>query len=89
MDFIGRTTSATALKAQLDGGMQRTRALADQIARGGGAGFALPDGQAAEPLDLEQAMTDLADEQLRFDATARLLQKAYAQVRTAITDRRS
>jgi flagellar basal body rod protein FlgB len=32
-------------------------------------------------------MTSLADEQLRYEATAKLLEKTYSQLRTAIRDK--
>jgi hypothetical protein len=32
-------------------------------------------------------MTSLADEQLRYEATAKLLEKMYAQLRTSIRDK--
>ncbi|NOT07889.1 MAG: hypothetical protein HOP28_06750 [Gemmatimonadales bacterium] len=41
-------------------------------------------GQGADGELLEQDMAALADTQLRFEATARLLQKAYADLRTAM-----
>lgn len=37
--------------------------------------------------DLQRDMTALADTQLRYEADARLLQQAYARLRTAIHDR--
>jgi flagellar basal body rod protein FlgB len=36
------------------------------------------------PVDVEQEMMDLADEQLRFLTTAKLLERTYASIRTAI-----
>ena len=38
-------------------------------------------------VDIEQEMVALADEQLRFEATANLLQKVYGQIRSAIRER--
>jgi flagellar basal body rod protein FlgB len=35
-------------------------------------------------VDIEAEMVSLADEQLRFEATAKLLQKAYQGVRTSL-----
>jgi flagellar basal body rod protein FlgB len=93
---ISRTTSAAGLKEALDASAERTRAIASRVAQatvGGGSGFALPidpaTGQpgAAEPVDIEAEMTSLADEQLRFEATAKLLEKTYAALRTSIKDR--
>lgn len=94
--FISRVTPARDLKEALDIGSQRTRLIADRVAKATlqqGDGFALPVAEAAPgsteegPIDLEAEMVSLADEQLRFEATARILQKAYQQVRTAIRER--
>lgn len=46
----------------------------------------LPDGAFSEAA-LEETMVRLADEQLRFDATANLLQKVHQQFRSAIRER--
>lgn len=96
--FFGRVSSADHLKAALDVGSRQTRAIADRVARASMQnqdGFALPDANApttavpaaAEPVDLEAEMVRLADQQLRFEATARLLQKAYEQIRLSIRER--
>lgn len=91
--IIGRTTNANDLKDALDLSAQRTRAIASRVAQAtlnNGNGFALPidptTGQpaAGNQVNLENEMTSLADEQVRFDATEKLLEKAYAQLRTAI-----
>ena len=92
--IIGRTTNANDLKDALDLSAMRTRGIASRVAQAslnGGNGFALPvdpaTGQpaAGDPVDLEAEMTSLADEQVRYEATEKLLEKAYAQLRTAIT----
>ena len=95
--FISRVSTVSDLKEALDAGSKRTRAIADRVSRAtmqNGDGFAIPGAPNAatpatavaadEPVDLEAEMVNLADEQLRFEATARLLQKAYEQVRTSI-----
>jgi hypothetical protein len=91
--FFGRVSAANQLREGLDIGSQRTRLIADRVAKAslqGADGFALPTEQAAPgsalegPVDLEAEMVSLADEQLRFEATARLLQKAYQQIRSAM-----
>lgn len=95
--FISRVSTASDLKEALDAGSKRTRAIADRVARAtmqGADGFSIPAAPNAAvaataatgdpPVDLEAEMVNLADEQLRFEATARLLQKAYEQVRTSI-----
>ncbi|MGI9625286.1 MAG: flagellar basal body rod protein FlgB [Longimicrobiales bacterium] len=42
--------------------------------------------QAVEPVDMEREMVALADEQLRFEATTRLLQSAYRQIRSSVRE---
>jgi hypothetical protein len=93
--FISRVTPAGTLKDALDVGSQRVRAIADRVAKASLAnqdGFALPaipsgPGQPGQPgsgVDIEGEMTNLADEELRFEATSKLLAKAYEQVRTSL-----
>jgi hypothetical protein len=95
VDVIGRTTQAAALKNSLDGISRRVRGIADRVANGvqGGGEFAAAlngadhADAASEPIDVEAEMSRLADEQLRFDATARLLEKTYASLRASLRDR--
>jgi hypothetical protein len=94
--FIGRTTAAPQLKEALDVGAQRTRLIADRVAKatlGNSDGFALP-GALAEPgsagegaVDVEAEMVSLADEQIRFEATAKILSGAYEKLRLSIKGR--
>lgn len=44
-----------------------------------------PDG--GPKVDLESEMVSLADEQLRFEATAKLLEKTYQSIRLSLRDR--
>jgi flagellar basal body rod protein FlgB len=86
------------LKQTLDISSQRTKVIAGRVAQAsvaatGGFGV-LSAGQVGgepaapgEPVDLEQEMVTLADEQLHFEAAAKLLEKAYAQLRLAIKDK--
>jgi flagellar basal body rod protein FlgB len=87
--FIGRTTLASELKASLDASAQRSRTIADRVSRASvqAPAFSLPAaagssaGQPAAteaPIDVESEMVNLADEQLRYATTAKLLQKTYA-----------
>lgn len=95
--FINRVTSARELKAGLDLGSQRVREIANRVAQASVAnqdGFALPapasgaaPGTPMTATDLEAEMTRLADEQLRFEAMAKLLAGTYASVRAAMKDR--
>jgi hypothetical protein len=94
VNLVSRVTTADELKASLDVSVQRTRVIADRVARAsmGPRGFTLPTDatQGAEPegpIDLEAEMVSLADEQLRFDATAKLLRDTYAGLRESLKDR--
>ena len=91
--FVGRVSSANQMKEALDVGTQRTRAIAARVAQASlknGDGFALP-GQLGQPestptgqVDIESEMVALADEQIRFEATAKMLQKTYEKIRLSI-----
>jgi len=92
--LIGRATPVADLKDGLDASVERTRIISHRVANatlpGGGTTGAFADLLAeagAEDVDLEVEMVALADEQLRFDATAVLLQKIYAQVRSSVRER--
>jgi len=86
IDFIGRTTLASQLKTSLDASAQRSRTIADRVSRASSQqqGFSIPaaDGKSPAgqdgPIDVETEMVNLADEQLRYATTAKLLQKTYA-----------
>ncbi len=91
--FIHRLSSATALKGSLDLGAERTRQIASRVAQASlnGDGFALGDASGVnggQGVDIEQEMVALADEQLRFEASAKLLEKVYQQIRTSMRDTR-
>jgi hypothetical protein len=91
--FIGRVSAAGQLKEGLDLGVQRTRLIADRVTRASlqnADGFAValdaaqPGSSGDGPIDVEAEMVSLADEQLRFEATARLLEKTYQRIRTSL-----
>jgi flagellar basal body rod protein FlgB len=91
--FISRVTPAGELKDALDVGSARVRAIADRVSKASllnQDGFALPGTTAngavmtSAGVDIETEMINLADEQLRYEATSKLLAKAYDQVRTAL-----
>ena len=92
IDLVGRTTMANQLKASLDVGAQRSRTIAERVARASAEkqGFSLPrpgipPGSSEDgPIDIEQEMVSLADEQLRYEATAKLLEKTYAGLRASL-----
>ena len=96
LNIISRVTSADQLKASLDAGVQRVRASAERVSRASiqQNGFALPGSGAASSssaddgaLDLDVEMANLADEQLRYEATAKLLSKTYAGLRASLRDK--
>ena len=96
--LIDRATIASPLKSALDQSVERSRGIADRVSKAtlnNGDGFALKTNEAgadaagnANPVNIEEEMTALADEQLRFLATSRLLEKTYASLRTAIKGER-
>ena len=94
--FFNRVSSSVSLRESLDASSQRTRIIADRVAKAtlqNGDGFALPEMEAGPgtvmegPMDLEAEMVSLADEQLHFETTARLLQRTYQSIRTSLRDR--
>jgi hypothetical protein len=84
--FFGRVSDAPQLRESLDLSSQRVRGIAQRVAGGPGQDFAVPstDPSASPTLDLETEMANLADEQLRYEATAKLLEKTYAQLRLGL-----
>lgn len=88
--LIGTSTSVGTLKGGLDASMRRTEAIAHRVANAatpGVDGFARALDGAADPstgVDLEAEMVALADEQIRYDAMSRLLQRVYEQVRASV-----
>jgi len=91
-DLVGRTSQANQLKQSLDISVQRTRQIADRVARATALqqGFALPDTPTVPgstengPIDIEAEMVSLADEQVRYEATTKLLQQTYANMRASL-----
>ncbi len=90
--FIDRCTSAPSLKSALDRSVERSRGIADRVSKASlqnSDGFALEASaknatQNTNPVNVEDEMVALADEQIRFLATSRLLEKTYASLRGAI-----
>ncbi|MEP6833512.1 MAG: hypothetical protein ABJB74_08965 [Gemmatimonas sp.] len=90
--LIDRASMASPLKSSLDQSVKRTRVIADRIAQASvnnGDGFRMnAKAGDADPtgndINIEDEMAALGDEQLRFLATSRLLEKTYASLRSAI-----
>ncbi len=89
--FIGRVSQAPQMRDALDASSQRVKAIAQRVSGAtvqNGSGFALPDGTTAPgAVNLEAEMTSLADETLRYETTAKLLEKTYAKIRVAMRER--
>lgn len=89
--FFGRVTSAPQMREALDASSQRVKAIGQRVSAASlqnAGGFTLPDGTTpGEAVNLEAEMTSLADEQIRYETTAKLLEKTYAKLRLTIRDR--
>ena len=92
--LFGTTTRIGNLRWSLDDSARTHKAIAGRVAgaldASGNAGFdaALAARQGTpEQVDLQVEMVNLASTQLRYDASAKLLQQAYQGLRTAIRDR--
>ncbi|MDP1860583.1 MAG: hypothetical protein Q8K82_18040 [Gemmatimonadaceae bacterium] len=80
------------MRDALDASSQRVKGIAQRVSGAtlqNQSGFALPEGttSAAQAVNLEAEMTSLADEQLRYETTAKLLEKTYTKLRMIIRDR--
>ena len=89
--LIGSDTTAAHLKSGLDESSRAVRGIAHRVANSSTPDFAdalqAADAAGGTEVDIEREMVALADEQLRYEATASLLQKVYQQVRSAIRER--
>lgn len=89
--FFGRVSSAPQMRDALDASSQRVKAIAQRVSGAtlqSQSGFTLPDGTTnPSAVNLEAEMTSLADEQLRYEATAKLLEKTYAKLRLSLQTR--
>ena len=90
--LIGDSSLTAALKLGLDASTRAVRTIGHRVANAstpGGPTFedVLREEQtSANEVDLEREMVALADEQLRFEATSRLLQGAYRQIRASVRE---
>ena len=90
--LIDRASNAGSLKIALDQSVQRTRAISDRVSQASvnnGDGFTLnakagDAGPKGNDINVEDEMASLGDENLRFLATSRLLEKTYQSLRSAI-----
>ncbi|MCU0625323.1 MAG: hypothetical protein MUF21_02390 [Gemmatimonadaceae bacterium] len=97
-NFVNRVSSAASMKEALDQSAIRHRRIADRVANastGGVDGFALPAAGAVRsatgaeqgPVDTEQEMAALANEQLYFETVATRLKSTYDGIRRALQDK--
>lgn len=97
-NLINRVSSAGTLRNALDQSAVRHRQIADRVANAtivNKDGFAMPTGGTAAaavsgargPVDTEQEMAALANEQLYFETAATRLKSTYDSIRRAIQDR--
>lgn len=91
--IIGAAAPSSDLKAGLDRSARELRRIAHRVANAGrteDGGFAdvLEEaGEAdADPVDLEAEMVALADEQIRYEVSTRLLRKVYQQARQSVRE---
>ncbi len=89
--LFGNQTRIGNLRWSLDDSVRTHKGIAARIAgaldSSGNTDFseALAGQQAKKPqVDVEKEMVDLASNQLRFDASAKLLQSAYQGLRAAL-----
>ena len=96
--LFGEGTSAAQLRGGLNDTSANLRSIAHRVANatngvpGGAPSFdavlqgagPLADPSAAEAVDLETEMVRLANEQIRYDTSATLLQRVYQQLRSSV-----
>lgn len=91
--LVGSETNVARLKEGLDVSARNVRGIAHRVANAGNPDFAreLDAAGAASGarggVDLEKEMVALADEQLRFEAVATLLQRSYQGLRSVVRER--
>ncbi len=89
--LMGNGTAAAQLRQGLSTSSQNVRAIAHRVANASNPDFASVLDAFGNPtvddVRIEEEMVALADEQLRFEAAANLLQKVYQQIRSSIRER--
>lgn len=86
--LMGNDTAAAELRQGLSTSSRNVRAIAHRVANASNPDFVAVLDSFGNPtrgaVSIEEEMVALADEQLRFEATASLLQKVYQQIRSSI-----
>jgi flagellar basal body rod protein FlgB len=96
-DLFGTQSVTYMLRGGLEEASATHRAIADRVAHAVDASSSVDFSkqldaksqaqQRADAADLQENMSALADTEIRYEADAKLLQVAYARLRTAIQDR--
>lgn len=89
--LLGTGSTVSDLKTGLDQSTRNVRRIAHRVANaasGVNTDFAstLEEAQRDPQVDLEEEMVSLAEEQIRYEATSRLLEKVYQQIRSSIRE---
>ena len=89
--MLGTGSTVSDLKVGLDRSTRNVRQIAHRVANAASGveeDFAatLEEAQRGRQVDLEEEMVSLADEQIRYEATSRLLEKMYQQIRSSIRE---
>ncbi len=89
--LIGSDTAAAELRQGLTASSRNVRAIAHRVANASNPDFVSVLDSFGNPgggeVRIEEEMVALADEQLRFETAASLLQKVYQQIRSSIRER--
>lgn len=85
--LVGNGSLVGRLKDGLDESSRNVKGVAHRVANASTFETALQDVEGGEgPVDLEAEMVTLAEERIRYDAAAQLLQKVYQQIRLGIRE---
>jgi flagellar basal body rod protein FlgB len=84
-------STVSELKSGLDRSTQSVRQIAHRVANASSDSVtdfasALEEAQNGGKVDLEKEMVSLAEEQIRYEATSKLLSKVYQQIRRSIRE---
>ncbi len=89
--LIGNDSAAAQLRQGLSASSRNVRAIAHRVANASNPDFVSVLDAFGNPggddVRIEEEMVALADEQLRFETSASLLQKVYQQIRSSIRER--
>jgi len=85
--LLGTDSPASGLKEGLNASTQAVRGIAHRVSNASNPDFQAALKAAGEPpVDLDREMVALADEQLRYEAAASLLQKVYQSIRSSVRE---